>query len=231
MSITVHVVDATRSVDSKGFDERSKVERGHVVIKVAPSCGVIEQIIEDIKAEVKPRTLDTLIFYGHGRSGIQGISYGTGEGNTKEEVKDAVKEENIMYYKQLSNGESTLSKWARLRPLFSEHGFVILKGCNSADGEEGRKLISELSKVLGVAVKASNWTQIVGRSDLAGNVVTARPDGKFSHDKVEGSKVFAALPPQEQLVIAFSEFRHRAAQGTLMQDALKVLNAAKTRFF
>ena len=69
-------------------------------------------------------------------------------------------------------------------------------------------MITKLSKVAGVPVKAATTYQIVGRSDLVGNVLTARPDGTVTENLYEGVSNFGGLPLFEQAILFGAEVGH-----------------------
>ena len=85
----------------------------------------------------------------------------------------------------------------------------MLHGCNVAEGGKGLDLIKKLAKITGLPVKGSDWYQIVGRSDLAGNILTATPAGAVIEDSKTGLKNLGGLPPDEGLLLLGAEFGDR----------------------
>ena len=70
-------------------------------------------------------------------------------------------------------------------------------GGNAAEGDEGLGLLKKLAKVTGLPVKGSDWFQSVGRSDLAGNILTATPTGTVTEDSKTGLRISEGCRPMK----------------------------------
>src|SRR5439155_2110532 len=103
---------------------------------------------------------------GTARGRAQGVAMGKDGGGLKERAALTV---DVLADKSVS------AVMGQLQRKFSPN--VVLRGCHAARGESGEKLMLGMSKAPGVPVKGSDWYQIVGRSDLAGNIITATPSG------------------------------------------------------
>lgn len=196
MNCVVHVVDATIASDNANFNALSDVKENHVVIRIAAMCNGIMQMVSDIKSSCTVGTISQLIIYGHGAPGVMGITMG----------KDPV---GMRHRGGISAGVLSDihvdAKLQELRPYFARGAMVVLRGCNTAQGPKGDKLITSLARMLGVRVSASDAYQRVGRSDLIGNIKTAQPDGTISIDSYSGKANLRKLPMQERLLFIFLE--------------------------
>ena len=139
-------------------------------------------------------------FYGHGAGGVQGVTMEKDNRGTSEMAAITV---------DALDRPAVGAQFSALKANFSSKGQIILHGCNVAEGDSGKRLLSKLSKVAGVPVKGSNWYQIVGRSELAGNIVTASPGGSIQEDSFSGLKNLGGLPPGESLLLLGAEFSDR----------------------
>ncbi|GJE14763.1 DUF4347 domain-containing protein [Methylobacterium longum] len=190
MGKKIHLVDSSISSDSSRFDKLSSRGSGDITIKIAASCNGNAQAVADIQKSLGSDKIDVLIIYGHGAPGVQGVAMG----------KDSagVKENSAITLKAVTDEKSS---WMSLRPYFSKEGAVVLKGCNTGRGQKGDELMLALAKAFGVPVTASDWYQLVGRTDVVGNIRTAYPSGKISEDKASGLVNLSAVPVIEAIAI------------------------------
>jgi hypothetical protein len=203
MGIVVHLVDATISSDASGFSERSSRTRDDVVIEVAGMCNGVIQALSDAKKATKKKTVDALVFYGHGAGGLQGVSMGKGAVGVSGSKERAALSSGVL------DDPSVLAAFSAFAPNFTDKGVIVLHGCNVAEGTVGQDFLKKLSKATGVPVKGSDWFQIVGRTDLSGNILTATPSGSISEDVKTGMKNLGGLPPGEGLLLLGVEFGDR----------------------
>ncbi len=115
--------------------------------------GMVDVIIGDAKGH----PIDHLEIEGHGRSGEQVIAKGV----------------SLKY----PLDEATKTELARLKPYFAPGAEVVLDGCQVGAGNDGEKLLKELSEIWGVKVKAGTAFQRL-TPGIEGSEVTAAPDGK-----------------------------------------------------
>jgi hypothetical protein len=100
----------------------------------------VGQMISDIMQRVPMGRLERLRIWSHGAPGMQNISAGrSGSG--------AVHWASL----SLSNIAQVRETLAQLRPYFSSHAHVELRGCNVAQGSQGERLLVELARDLGSA--------------------------------------------------------------------------------
>jgi hypothetical protein len=200
MSVVVHIVDSSILTDAEGFTSRSSRTSGDVVIQIGAACNGITQAISDARRATSSGDINALIFYGHGASGVQGVSMGKDGGGIKEQA--AITAETL-------DDPGFSSQLRALAKNFSSDGVIVLHGCNVAEGEAGKSLLQKLSKITGVPVKGSDWYQIVGRSDLSGNILSASPSGTIQEDTRTGLKNLGGLPAGESLLLLGVEFGDR----------------------
>jgi hypothetical protein len=209
MGVTVHVVDSARAGDGERFDQLSTKHSGDVIIRLSYMCNGIMQVATDVLKQTKPKSIDLLIIYGHGTEMFQAVSMGDGREEGGEGGLTGYKENALIGPEQLGFGTDDqkaaafAAAWRPLRSQFSEKGRVVLKGCHTAGGgpQKGQEFIKRLSKLLGVPVLASDRAQSVGRSDLVGNILTARPSGSVTEDGAEGRANLDKLPFVERVLI------------------------------
>lgn len=194
MGIVVHVVDASMDGDLQRFEDKSSKKKDDVVISLGAMCNGVQQASNDVSRNTMDGSIDALIFYGHGpdQGGAQGVSTGKdGRG---------VREGAALTVNALAD-KTTLSLLGQLTRKFSSRGVIVLRGCHAARGEEGDELLKAISKAVSVPVKGSDWYQIVGKSNLAGNIITATPDRNIDKDRKEGLKNLGGYPPGEGLYL------------------------------
>jgi hypothetical protein len=184
----IHVIDGSRSIDSKRFEKFSTVSSKDIVVRIAGMCNGNAQVLNDIRRALHHDTIDALIFYSHGAPGIQGVATGTDKSGVVENAA-------------ITNAFATISSWSQLRKNFSAKGVVVLRGCNTGRGERGDGLMKALARALNVPVVASDWYQPTGRTELVGNIRTARPDGTITENRTDGLKNLMHLPAIEQIAI------------------------------
>ena len=204
MGIVVHIVDATIVSDTQRFGQKSSRSQDDVVIEVGAMCNGVVQALSSVKKATKKGSIDlVMIVYGHGAAGIQGVSMGKGERGV-----DGSRELSAININVLDNA-SVISAFTALAENFSSRGSIVMHGCNVAEGTKGKEFISKLAKVSGVPVKGSDWFQLVGRSDLAGNIFTANPGGDIVEDSLAGMKNLGGYPAGEGLLLLGVEFGDR----------------------
>ena len=188
MGKVIHVIDGSRYTDAERFRTFSTVSSKDIVIRIAGMCNGNVQVLNDIKRVLQHDTIDVLVFYGHGAPGIQGVAMGTDKSGVAENaaIRDAL---------------STIRLWSQLRKNFSAKGTVVLRGCNTGRGERGDSLMRALARALNVSVIASDWYQPTGRTELVGNIRTARPDGTITENRKDGLANLMHLPAMEQVAI------------------------------
>ena len=76
MGVKVHVVDATIRSNSDDFESKSTRSAGDVVVSIGAACNGIIQAVNDARRATRTHSVDAVIFYGHGASGIQSVSMG-----------------------------------------------------------------------------------------------------------------------------------------------------------
>lgn len=194
MGIVVHIVDASLARDLIHFENRASKKEGDIVIALGAMCNGVVQALSDTLQRASDGSVDALIFYGHGpdKGGAQGVSMGQDAARLRHNsaITVGVLSDPVIY--QLL---------VRLRRKFSPGGSIVLRGCHAARGELGKELLRRMSLATGVIVKGSDWYQIVGRSDLAGNIVTASPDGRIVNDHKTGLMNLGGYPPEEGLYL------------------------------
>ena len=62
-------------------------------------------------------------------------------------------------------------------------------------------MMRALARALNVSVIASDWYQPTGRTELVGNIRTARPDGTITENRKDGLANLMHLPAMEQVAI------------------------------
>lgn len=200
MTTTVHVVDASIAGDARRFDQLSTRHRGDVVIRLGAMCNGVAQALIDVTRSTIPRSIGALVFYGHGVPGAHGVSVGRdGSGMRHFGVITA----------DVFDDAPVLAQAQLLRSRFATNGFVVLKGCNTADGVKGKQLLVKLARVFGVCVKASDWFQSVGRTELVGNIVTAYPNGTVEESTREGMRNLGGLSAADAALLVGFEFGDR----------------------
>lgn len=188
MGKIIHVIDGSRYMDSERFRKFSTVSSKDIVIRIAAMCNGNVQVINDINRALQHEAIDALVFYGHGAPGIQGVATGTDKQGVAENAT-------------ITNALSTIGLWSQLRKNFSARGMVVLRGCNTGRGEGGDNLMKALARGLDVPVIASDWYQPTGRTELVGNIRTARPDGTITENRKDGLANLMHLPAMEQIAI------------------------------
>lgn len=197
MGRIVHVVDATNASDKNNFALKSARKKGDLVIEYGGMSNGLVQALRDVITATTAGRLGPLIFYGHGAPGIQGVTMGKFGGG-------------------VAHGSAITSAWLdqaevqasfkMLRGRFDADGVIVLRGCNIAEGNEGKDVLRRLSRIAGVPVRGSDWFQVVGRTKLVGTVHTATPDGKMKEDGWEGARNFLDLPLDEQVIVFGAEY-------------------------
>lgn len=200
MGIVVHIVDASIASDIDGFRQRSAVSSEDVVIRLGSMCNGVVTAFALAARQTAQGTIDALIIYGHGAPGLQGVTMGKDSGGLTENAALSV---------EALKDPAISQAIASLRSNFSAKGVIVLHGCNVAEGDQGRELMKAVSKLAGVPVKGSDWYQIVGRSDLAGNILVANPDGTVDQKGLEGLKNLGGYPAGESMLLLGVEFWDR----------------------
>ena len=158
------------------------------------------QAIAEVRRATQYDSIDVMIVYGHGAAGVQGVTMGKDGRGAKEMAAITV---------DTLDDPALQNELQMLAPNFTANGVIVLHGCNVAEGDEGLGLLKKLAKVTGLPVKGSDWFQIVGRSDLAGNILTATPTGTVTEDSKTGLRNLGGLPPDEGLLLLGVEFGDR----------------------
>lgn len=169
---SVHVVDATIASDLDRWNKLSKIQAPHKVLKYGGLCNGIAQIVTDISRLCKHGEIGSLFFHGHGAPGGMIVTGG-------KEGKHALQERSAWSVKVVGIPD-VARNLQKLNPYFSKNGIIVLRGCNTGQGEKGKNLVKTMAKHAGVDVLASKWYQIVGRPYLVGDIIKASPDGKVT---------------------------------------------------
>lgn len=196
MGVVVHLVDATIASDVSRFRRLSSRSARDVVVKIGAACNGVVQALQDVRTSTGPSSISALIVYGHGAPGVQGVSMGKDGAGPKHMA--AITASTL-------DDPSVQAALASLKPRLEPRAVIVLRGCNTGEGEVGDRLIKKLARLTGVPVKASNWFQIVGRSELSGNIRTASPGGTVTDDHSGGLRNLADLPFLEGVVLVGAE--------------------------
>ena len=136
--------------------------------------GLTTVVNEIIGRSGNPITFVLLRFFGHGESGWQGISHGTGD--------------NILYSdeytgiwdKKLHKQKAILQK---LNPHFGVYTSIELHGCNVAQGNRGELFLQNLVKIWGVPVSAAKPVQYWGEYESSTFKFEGRTASRFPNAK------------------------------------------------
>lgn len=138
----------------------------------ATTYGVRDAIRKVIDRAGNPGTLILLRFYGHGESGWQGISYGTGFHNYDDET-------SALWYKTLKSMEKNIR---RLNSHLGIYTSIQLHGCQVAKWKRGERFVQRLADIWGVPVSAAKKDQYgsnaIDTFEFEGPVFNAFPKGK-----------------------------------------------------
>jgi hypothetical protein len=202
MGITVHIVDVSIRSNADDFERKSTQNAGDVVVRVAASCNGVAQALSDAYSATTDRSIEQLIFYGHGATGLQGVATG-------KDGKNASPELAALSLESLDNaGVKTV--FGQLTRRFSSGGEIVLLGCHTGESAQGTALIKKLARIAGVPVKAATTYQIVGHSDLVGTIKFATPGGTVSENSIEGIRnYFGSRSLFEEAVLAGAELWHK----------------------
>lgn len=176
----VHIVDATIESDVKRWNKFSKVKDPDKVLKYGGMSNGIAQIVTDVCRVCNHGEIGSLFFHGHGGPGGMIVTGG-------KDKKTAINERSALFHKVIGIPEVS-DDLRKLKPYFSKNGLIVLRGCNTGQGDKGRALAKIMSKVTNVNVLASKWYQIVGRPYLLGDIIKANPDGEVTDVSVLGEQ-------------------------------------------
>jgi hypothetical protein len=217
MGLIIHVADVGRGSDKNTFEKTAKeygtLRDGREVIYIGLMCNGVHQVIESIKQAAQDYskriatkqsaaraggtpmclspgigTIFQLIITGHGRQGIQAI----GLGDAAEPPPPRDIQAGVLFANASGKKKIIASAWSTIRPYFAPGGSVYLMGCHTGGGEDGKYLVSELSKVLAVPVHASESANLIG-GPMVGKISVGMPDGRTEVDSKTGQQAFDRL--------------------------------------
>jgi hypothetical protein len=113
----------------------------------------VQDMVDKVIARVGSNTIRNLFIGGHGYSGWQAVGCGPrgdSSGDLSLQIDSATGR---------MKGTNTEHHLSRLRSKFSSDGVVTLGGCQTGRGADGKALLLELSRILGVPVEAGTANQ------------------------------------------------------------------------
>lgn len=150
-------------------------------------CNGVEQAVNEIVAAA--RDVFLLRFHGHGARGVAGVSSGHGELDP-----NMVERADIA----LSNLRDIRHVLLRLRPIFGPYGCIQFMHCETGGGPAGRRMLRQISDLLGVPASAGVHTQYGGGTKtfrFEGPTFTAVPGGSSLQDWCRTRRDFAPFTP------------------------------------
>lgn len=165
------IIDAVDITDPGLFTEVNDIRSiGGNPSLIGSMCNGIGNILQALIARMRERGEVVLLrFFGHGNSGIMGISDG----------------EDVMSDRDLTSLTSDVidliaGELSRVGPLFGRYSSVELHGCKVGYGPSGRRLLQKLANIWQVPVSGGIKNQISGGIStfrFEGPVFTAFPGG------------------------------------------------------
>jgi len=157
-------------VKLEGIEPRAIRRVGGNPILIGGMCNGVEQAVNEIMRTVEDNVF-LLRFHGHGVSGVVGISDGKG-------LSDGVD-----YHSSIdnSNVKILMPILRRLAPIFGPYGNIQFMHCSTGLGKDGRNLLSQIARGVGVPVTAATRDQIgggVSTFKFEGPTFTAFPNGE-----------------------------------------------------
>lgn len=135
---------------------------------IGGACNGVEQLVGDVVRNTRPGSVFLLRFHGHGRSGLAGISAGSGsDGYHRNSITSR-------------GGDQMRAIIARLAPIFGDYGCIQFMHCSTGHGRDGREMLSLVADATGVPVSAAVRTQYGGGLStfrFEGPVVNVFPSG------------------------------------------------------
>ena len=107
----------------------------------------VAQMVSDIKNALADGQIDVLRIWGHGGPGLQNVTAGAAGGSANADFSGLTQDN---YDKVGIDG---------LTGLFTQGGWIELRGCSVGDGDPGKKLLTGLAALLSVDVYAGDVTQ------------------------------------------------------------------------
>ena len=133
----------------------------------------VAQMVSDIKNALASDQIDVLRIWGHGGPGLQNVTAGDSGSSANADFSGLT----VDNYQQVGIDGLT--------GLFTQSGWLELRGCSVGDGDPGQTLLTGLAALLGVNVYAGDVTQwTVAWSPP---VSCATPSGDFS--TIDGPKL------------------------------------------
>jgi hypothetical protein len=132
------------------------------------TVGSVEEMVVRLIAEAGSENIESLLILGHGYSGAQGIGCGRDvrNDNGNKSLKYDLGESG---YHELSGDAKKHLR--RLRGKFTNDAVISLGGCETAKGDEGKKLLSLVSFETNTYVEAGDENQRPLVPGWEGNVI------------------------------------------------------------
>ncbi len=168
MGYVVDVVDMTDGkLSASVIHDIERTEAGTTVIQIPAIRGGLAFMVDSILRRTGYHEMNVLRIWGHGAKGLQNIS-----ANRSDEGWVTGGSLDVRHF------ELSASLMAKLRPKFySSKSRIELRGCQVAQGDEGKGLMLKLARTVGVRVMAA-WDDQAGM-EWINDVYQAEPDGGF----------------------------------------------------
>jgi len=165
------IIDCVDVFDPSLYNlERQDIRRvGGNPILIGGMCNGVEQAVNDI-VRAAGGNVFILRFHGHGASGIAGVSDGHG-------LSDGIDHRSSI---DINNIGTLMPVLRRLAPIFGPYGNIQFMHCSTGRGLNGRNLLNQIARGVGVPVTAAVRDQLgggVSTFKFEGSTFTAFPGG------------------------------------------------------
>jgi hypothetical protein len=156
--------------DVSTIEGNLKGRTDQLILKYGGMSNGVGQMVTDVTRMTGPGRVRVLRIWSHGFPGGQGVSQG---------AKDAridVKGQRVGI--SLSNLREVTPDLGRLASYFEPQGRLELRGCSVGAGDDGRRLLEALAKLVQADVIAALQEQPIGPLDWSGPVLRITRYGK-----------------------------------------------------